>query len=51
MNEKWHSAHPMPKNPTVEERVKWHLEHAKECACRPIPDAIKREIRRRERGL
>ena len=49
MNEKWHAAHPMPKNPTVEERVGWHLEHAKECACRPIPDGIKKQIAGRGR--
>ena len=41
MNEKWHATHPMRKNPTMDERVRWHLEHAKECACRPIPDGIR----------
>ena len=49
MNEKWHSTHHMPKNPTMDERVTWHLEHAKECACRPIPEEIKKEIERRGR--
>jgi hypothetical protein len=34
----------MPKNPTMEERVDWHLEHARQCACRPIPDEIRKEI-------
>ena len=47
MNEGWHSAHPMPKNPTIDERVDWHLEHAKDCGCRPIPETISQEIDRR----
>jgi hypothetical protein len=49
INEKWHSAHEMPKNPTMDERVNWHLEHARECACRPIPESIEKEIKRRAR--
>jgi hypothetical protein len=45
MNKEWHLAHKMPKNPTLEQRIKWHTAHAKNCACRPIPDKIKAEIR------
>lgn len=40
INRKWHLAHPMPKNPTEEERLQWHLEHAKNCRCRPIPQSL-----------
>ncbi len=47
MNEGWHSAHPMPKDPTFDQRVAWHMEHARECGCRPMPDTLKREIERR----
>jgi hypothetical protein len=32
INKEWHLQHPMPKNPTVEERILWHLEHKKYCA-------------------
>jgi hypothetical protein len=30
----------MPKNPTVEQRVKWHAAHSRECGCRPIPPKL-----------
>jgi len=36
LNKEWHLAHPMPKNPSFEQRVKWHLEHQKHCRCRKI---------------
>jgi hypothetical protein len=39
LNAEWHRAHPMPTNPTFEQRVAWHREHARECSCRkPPPD-------------
>jgi hypothetical protein len=41
-------AHPMPKNATIEQRIKWHLEHLKHCNCRTgIPAKLKAEIRKR----
>jgi hypothetical protein len=45
INKKWHLANIMPKNPTLEQRVKWHLAHAEHCACRPIPDKLKEVIK------
>lgn len=47
MNRAWHEAHPMPKKATLDERVAWHVEHARECACREIPASIKAELARR----
>lgn len=44
----WHLANKMPKNPTLEERVNWHIEHAKNCACREMPAKIKQEIVKRK---
>jgi hypothetical protein len=41
INAAWHRKHPMPKNPTVEQRVAWHREHAVECACRPVPPKLR----------
>jgi len=38
----WHRSHKMPKNPTFEERIAWHKEHAKFCSCRPVPESIKK---------
>ena len=40
MNKAWHLAHPMPKKPTFEQRLEWHIDHQKNCSCRPIPDKL-----------
>ena len=48
MNAAWHKAHVMPKPASAEQRITWHVEHAKACGCRPIPEALKREIDRRQ---
>ncbi|HEY3449193.1 MAG TPA: hypothetical protein VGK67_22745 [Myxococcales bacterium] len=40
INADWHRKNRMPKNPTTEQRVAWHLEHAKACSCRPIPEKL-----------
>lgn len=40
----WHLKNKMPKNPTLKQRIAWHIEHAKFCACRPIPEGLKKEI-------
>ncbi|MBI2831653.1 MAG: hypothetical protein HYX79_05295 [Chloroflexi bacterium] len=44
INKDWHSKNKMPKNPSLDERMKWHIEHAKNCACRPIPDKLREQI-------
>jgi len=36
----WHEQNRMPKNPTPQQRVEWHVEHAKHCQCRPIPARV-----------
>lgn len=40
VNKKWHETHKMPKNASIEERVKWHVGHAKNCSCRGIPKKL-----------
>jgi hypothetical protein len=47
LNRDWHEAHPMPRNPTIDQRIAWHLEHERECACRPIPPRLRAEIDKR----
>jgi len=47
MNAAWHQANPMPKNPTLDQRIAWHIEHAAHCACRPVPGRLAEEMRRR----
>ena len=48
LNKEWHRANRMPKNATIEERIAWHIEHSKNCACRPIPEKLKVEINKRK---
>lgn len=48
INKEWHLKNKMPKNPTMEERLKWHLEHSKNCQCREMPEKLKLEIKKME---
>lgn len=34
----------MPPNPSREERVMWHAEHAANCGCRPVPASLAKEV-------
>jgi hypothetical protein len=45
INKEWHDANPMPKNPTLEQRAKWHIQHQRNCMCRPIPDKLLKEMK------
>jgi hypothetical protein len=47
INKEWHLANKMPKKPTIEQRIKWHLEHARNCTCRPLHGKILEEIKKR----
>ncbi len=40
INRVWHDAHPMPKRPTLAQRIAWHREHVRQCGCRPMPRSI-----------
>jgi hypothetical protein len=44
MNADWHRAHVLGSGAPMETRIAWHLEHARECACRPIPESVQRAI-------
>jgi hypothetical protein len=41
MNTEWHQQHKMPKNATMGQRIAWHVEHERECACRPMPESVR----------
>jgi len=45
INSNWHAKNPMPPRPTMTQRIKWHIAHAKHCACRPIPPIVRMAIR------
>jgi hypothetical protein len=48
INKEWHLQNKMPKNPTFEQRVKWHLEHQKNCTCRPVPEKLVKEMKEKK---
>ena len=50
LNKEWHLKNRMPKNPTLDERIQWHIEHSKNCSCREMPESIKTEIEKRLRS-
>jgi len=47
INKEWHKKNKMPKNPSIKQRIKWHLAHSKNCACRPIPKKLIEEIKKK----
>lgn len=48
LNREWHLKHVMPKNPSEDERLQWHLEHMKHCACREAPPKLLAEMKKRK---
>ncbi|MFA6467047.1 MAG: hypothetical protein WCV71_04265 [Patescibacteria group bacterium] len=46
LNATWHLKHKMPKNPSLDQKVDWHLAHAKNCQCRPLGAKILEEIKK-----
>jgi uncharacterized protein YdhG (YjbR/CyaY superfamily) len=46
MNAEWHKAHVLPAGASLEQRIAWHREHQKRCACRPIPPKLLDQMRR-----
>jgi Imm-5 like putative immunity protein len=49
-NTEWHSKHKLPDNPTLDERITWHMEHARRCPCPDHDDDILPELRKRYLG-
>ncbi|MFH1134225.1 MAG: hypothetical protein V1735_07105 [Nanoarchaeota archaeon] len=48
INKGWHEKNRMPKNASFEERVRWHLDHNRNCACRPgFPKKLAEKMRRK----
>jgi len=46
MNKAWHAANPVPPKATLDQRIRWHAEHARACACRPSPDNLRKDVQR-----
>jgi hypothetical protein len=47
MNAEWHRLHPMPRNPSLAQRVAWHRDHQRRCACGPVPASVRPFLRPR----
>jgi hypothetical protein len=40
MNRLWHAANKMTPKATLAQRIQWHREHQKHCACREAPKGL-----------
>ncbi len=40
LNEDWYLTNKIPKGHSLEERIRWRLEHSKNCGCRSIPQKL-----------
>jgi hypothetical protein len=40
----------MPGKPSLEQRVRWHVAHARACGCRPMPKSVVAAVRKGERS-
>ena len=40
MNKLWHEKNLMPQKATLDQRIQWHIEHQKHCACREVPKSL-----------
>lgn len=45
MSKLWHEQNKMPPKATLEQRLKWHQEHQKRCACREIPKSLQKLLK------
>lgn len=43
----WHSSHRLPRGASLDERVRWHVAHARACGCRPMPASVRAALDRR----
>ncbi len=48
-NVAWHSKHKMPHNPTLDQKAKWYIEHARNCLCTPV-GGIPEDVKQRYMG-
>jgi hypothetical protein len=39
----------MPMGSTLDQRVEWHVAHARACGCREMPPTVIKELKRRAR--
>ena len=49
-NTEWHLKHKLSKTPTLDQRVTWHMEHARRCPCPSQDEDIMEELKTRYLG-
>ena len=47
INAEWHLKNRLPEDPTLDQRVKWHIEHARHCSCGSLDEEILDELKKR----
>ena len=50
MNKLWHEQNKMPPKATLDQRILWHKEHQKHCACRESPKELLKPIKLAAKG-
>ena len=50
MNRLWHEQNKMPPKATLDQRIRWHQEHQKHCACRQAPKGLQKLIKEKSQS-
>lgn len=48
LNRAWHEKNKMPNKATLNQKIQWHTDHARECGCREIPGRILQKMTERK---
>ena len=51
INREWHLRNRMPTRANLDQKIQWHTDHTRVCACRIIPEKIKAEMAKRKPKL
>lgn len=51
INREWHLKNRVPAKATLNQKIQWHADHARVCACRNIPEKIRLEMAKRKPKL
>ncbi|WP_420341005.1 putative immunity protein [Thermogemmatispora carboxidivorans] len=49
-NAEWHAKHRLPHHPTLEQRMQWHMEHARRCPCPAQDEDLLEHLKKRYLG-
>lgn len=46
-NLEWHKNNPLSRKLTLKKKIQWHVDHTRECGCKPPPKNIREELAKR----